>query len=115
MSYISKAELQRRLAQQRRDLAAKRALPPQPITATLESFQHNTFWVFNWRAGWKWISTWMLALIVFINTVPVPPDVIAALPPHWQHGVSVVLAIIGFIGRFINQHRNAEVINVDPT
>lgn len=57
----------------------------------------------NWRSGWKWFSNIALTGIVAVNTAPIPPEVIQVLPENTQHQVTVGLAVLGLIGRFIKQ------------
>ena len=60
----------------------------------------------NWHTAWKWISTWAFGLIAYISVAGVPPEVIALVPEASQGKVTAVLALIGFVGRFLNQSRN---------
>ncbi|RSN77912.1 hypothetical protein [Acinetobacter haemolyticus] len=61
------------------------------------------FLVENWRNGWKWFSTWMFALITIVATVPIPPELLAALPEHFRLSVIAAIAICGGILRHVNQ------------
>ena len=65
----------------------------------------------NWQHGWRWFSNIALATIVAINTAPIPPEIIQALPPHAQQQVTIGLAIVGILGRFINQSRKKDDAN----
>lgn len=60
----------------------------------------------NWHTAWKWISTWAFGLIGYISLAGVPPEVIALIPEASQGKVTAVLALIGFVGRFLNQSRD---------
>lgn len=60
----------------------------------------------NWHTAWKWISTWAFGLIAYVSVAGVPPEVIALVPEASQGKVTAVLALIGFVGRFLNQSRN---------
>jgi hypothetical protein len=100
VSKITKSELRRRLNQQKADI-----LRNQPIPATIES-RPSGFLVDNWQHGWKWFSNLALTAIVAVNAVPIPPEVINALPAHTQSTVTIGLAVVGVLGRFINQARN---------
>ena len=57
----------------------------------------------KWQTGWKWFSNWAFMLIVFLATVPMPPEVIALLPPTIQKHLIAIVAICGLILRFVKQ------------
>ncbi len=57
----------------------------------------------NWRRGWRWFSNIALTAIVAVNTTPIPPEIIGALPPDTQQKATIGLAVLGLIGRFIKQ------------
>lgn len=57
----------------------------------------------NWRQGWRWFSNIALTSIIAVNTAPIPPEIIGALPPDAQHKATVGLAVLGLIGRLIKQ------------
>lgn len=57
----------------------------------------------NWKTGWRWFSNIALTSIVAINTAPIPPELIQVLPPDAQQKVTISLAVLGLIGRFIKQ------------
>lgn len=78
-----------------------------PVIAARPATSHS--WVVpGWRSGWRWFSNIALATIVAINTAPIPPELIQALPPHAQQQLTIGLAIVGIIGRFINQSRKKD-------
>lgn len=89
--------------------------PPPEITAgpslrysptletSIESTEDSGFFVANWRNGWKWISNWTLAGIAYVSVYGVPQEVIELLPVATQGKVTATLAVLGLIGRFINQ------------
>lgn len=56
-----------------------------------------------WQTGWKWFSNWAFMLIVFLATVPMPPEVLALLPPIVQKHLIAVVAVCGLILRFVKQ------------
>ncbi len=56
-----------------------------------------------WHTGWKWFSTWAFALVFFLATVPLPPEVVALLPPVVQKNLIAVISICGLILRFVRQ------------
>jgi len=78
---------------------------PPPVLLVSEN---NGVLVSNWRQGWRWFSNLALGAIVAINTAPLPPEVIAALPPDTQSKVTIGLAVLGIVGRFINQAKTAK-------
>lgn len=57
----------------------------------------------NWQQGWRWFSNIAMTAIVAINTAPIPPELVAVLPPDTQQKVTISLAVLGLIGRFIKQ------------
>ena len=57
----------------------------------------------KWQTGWKWFSNWAFMLIVFLATVPMPPEVIALLPPTIKKHLIAIVAICGLILRFVKQ------------
>lgn len=75
------------------------------MTKIAKNEKLNEILVPNWKSGWKWLSTWMFALIIFITTVPLPPEALEALPEPMRLKVLGVLAIIGFIMRFVQQSK----------
>jgi hypothetical protein len=60
----------------------------------------------NWRQGWKWFSTWAMLLIVYLTLNPLPPEVMALLPPELQQKMVAVIALAGFVLRFISQSKD---------
>lgn len=83
----------------------KRLALASVMPASVEA-PHSGLFVHNWRDGWRWFSNLALTAIVAVNAVPIPPEVINALPPHTQASVTIGLAVVGVLGRFINQARN---------
>lgn len=59
----------------------------------------------NWREGWKWLSNWAMLLIVYLTLNPLPPEVMALLPPELQQKMFAVIALAGFVLRFIDQSK----------
>lgn len=57
----------------------------------------------DWQTGWKWFSTWAFAVIVFLATVPLPPEVVALLPTPIQDKLVALVAVCGLILRFVKQ------------
>lgn len=108
--YVSNAELNRRLQQQKAHLLNNRlqqAQPLQYVTATIGTIENKAgVLVHNWRSGWKWLSNWCLGLIAFFAVTPIPPEVLAVLPADVRYYVIAFLALCGIAGRFINQTKN---------
>ncbi|MCG9496201.1 hypothetical protein MCL35_08325 [Acinetobacter pittii] len=67
----------------------------------------------NWRSGWLWLSNWFIALIGFVQVYGVPAELIQLLPMATQQRVTAALAILAFIGRFIDQNRAKPLPPVD--
>ncbi len=59
----------------------------------------------NWKTGWKWFSNWAFMLIIFIATVPIPPEILSILPDEKRNILTAVVAFFGLILRFINQSK----------
>ena len=57
----------------------------------------------NWQTGYKWFSNWAFMLIVFLATTPLPPEVVALLPPIVQKHLIAVVAVCGLVLRFVKQ------------
>ena len=108
--YVSNAELNRRLQQQKAHLLNNRlqqAQPLQYVTATIGTIENQAgVFVHNWRSGWKWISNWAFILIGYISVYGVPNEVLMFVPEASQAKVTAVLALIGLVFRFINQTKN---------
>lgn len=66
--------------------------------------------VANKAKSWAWFSNIAFALIVAVQAFydALPPELIAALPNDAQSKITMILAILGVIGRFINQSRQAK-------
>ncbi|WP_151777315.1 DUF7940 domain-containing protein [Acinetobacter brisouii] len=108
--YVSHAELNRRLQQQKAHLLNNRlqqAQPLQYVTATIGTIENQAgVLVHNWRSGWKWISNWAFILIGYISVYGVPNEVLMFVPEASQAKVTGLLALIGLVFRFINQTKN---------
>lgn len=59
----------------------------------------------NWKTGWRWFSNWAFMLIIFIATVPIPPEILNILPSHQRENLMAIVAFFGLILRFINQSK----------
>ncbi|MFB2539061.1 hypothetical protein [Acinetobacter sp. c3-l95] len=70
----------------------------------------------NWRDCWKWFSTWAFAMIVFLASTPLPPEVMALLPESIQHNLIAIVAVCGLLLRFINQSKTSSpaVHSINP-
>ncbi|MCY6411972.1 hypothetical protein QTA56_07475 [Acinetobacter sp. VNH17] len=88
------------------ELKVEIAKKPQPIMATLGETVHTGLIVQNWHTAWKWISTWAFGLIAYVSVAGIPPEVLALVPEASQSKVTAALALLGFVGRFINQSRS---------
>lgn len=108
--YVSNAELNRRLQQQKAHLLNNRlqqAQPLQYVTATIGTIENKAgVLVHNWRSGWKWISNWAFILIGYISVYGVPNEVLMFVPEASQAKVTGLLALIGLVFRFINQTKS---------
>lgn len=108
--YVSNAELNRRLQQQKAHLLNNRlqqAQPLQYVTATIGTIENQAgVLVHNWRSGWKWLSNWAFILIGYISVYGVPNEVLMFVPEASQAKVTGLLALIGLVFRFINQTKN---------
>ena len=108
--YVSNAELNRRLQQQKAHLLNNRLQQTQPlqyVTATIGTIENQAgVLVHNWRSGWKWLSNWAFILIGYISVYGVPNEVLMFVPEASQAKVTGLLALIGLVFRFINQTKN---------
>lgn len=59
----------------------------------------------NWRAFWRWHSTWALALTGILPVVwaELPPDIKSTIPAEWRPWLFVALAIAGIAARLRDQ------------
>lgn len=78
---------------------------PDYTAGIFEEKPHTGLLVKNSHTFWKWLSTWAFAAIAFVSISGVPPEVLALIPEASQGKVTAAIAILGFIGRFINQSR----------
>ncbi|WP_151979752.1 DUF7940 domain-containing protein [Acinetobacter guerrae] len=81
---------------------------------TAQALVNNSPIVSNWQNSWKWFSNIAFALIVAVQAFydALPPDVVTALPVHTQQTITAVLAVLGIIGRYINQSRQKDASHV---
>lgn len=76
-----------------------------PVLGVSNYVENHSLLVRNWTTAWKWLSTWAFAAIAYISIAGVPPEVMALVPEASQGKVTAVLALLGFIGRFVNQSK----------
>ncbi|MCU4601876.1 DUF7940 domain-containing protein [Acinetobacter ursingii] len=81
---------------------------------TAQALVNNSPIVSNWKNSWKWFSNIAFAMIVAVQAFydALPPEVLSALPADTQQTLTAVLAILGILGRYINQSRNKDVAHV---
>ena len=105
---VSPKELSRRLRQQKKEILANnpnKIIEPQYFQGVQGSTLKLGFWVNNWHTAWKWLSTWAFAAIGYVSLYGIPPEVLALVPEASQSKVTAALALLGFVGRFINQSK----------
>ncbi|CAM0595294.1 DUF7940 domain-containing protein [Acinetobacter baumannii] len=107
---VSPQELSRRLRQQKKDLLNNKPtkiVEPQYIQGVHGSTMQFGVLVHNWQTGWKWFSNVAFAGIVAVQAFyeTLPPELINALPPDTQSKITLGLAVLGLLGRFINQSK----------
>ncbi len=61
----------------------------------------------NWKKAHKMISVQAMALALAIQATwtSLPPDLLASLPPHLGHYVTVALLALGIVGRIVVQDK----------
>lgn len=106
---VSRQELGRRLNQQKKTLLVDNRIKPVESSVRLTSGLNTKFgfWVHNWQTGWKWFSNVALAGIVAVQAFydTLPPELVTALPADTQSKITLGLAVLGLLGRFINQSK----------
>ncbi|TCM61883.1 hypothetical protein EC844_12637 [Acinetobacter calcoaceticus] len=106
--YVSNLELKRRLQQQKNSvMSSSKSSPVLDGSLDLKPIQRPPILVKNWKQGWSWMSNLAFAGIVATQSFydALPPELIASLPADTQTTVTLGLALLGLIGRFINQTR----------
>ncbi|WP_119689334.1 hypothetical protein [Acinetobacter nosocomialis] len=98
-----KRNFRRQIAQKQNNLVNQNK-PFETQTVHGSTMQFGVL-VHNWRKGWKWFSNVAFAGIVAVQTFydTLPPELIATLPADAQSKITLGLAVLGLIGRFINQ------------
>ena len=87
------------------ELKAQVPIIPDYVTGFFDETVHTGLIVQNWHTAWKWLSTWAFAAIGYVSLYGIPPEVLALVPEASQSKVTAALALLGFVGRFINQSR----------
>lgn len=87
--------------------AAMQSAPVQILPMIQGEAMRLGFFVGNKGTSWKWFSNIAFALIVAVQAFydALPPELITSLPDGTQSKITVVLAIFGVIGRYINQSK----------
>ncbi len=68
----------------------------------------------DWKAAWKWFTTWfsalgILALEVYQQMQEFMPDIVKAIPDNVLHRMMQVLLVCIIVGRLIKQgDKNAQ-------
>lgn len=91
------SELKDKIEQQARQLV--------PVLGVSSHVENHSWLVRNWQTFWKWLSTWAFAAIAYVSVYGVPQEILMLVPEVSQSKVTAALALIGFIGRFINQSK----------
>ena len=108
---LGKAHNQRLLEQAKKhqkrvdEVKAQVPIIPDYVTGFFDETVHTGLIVQNWHTAWKWLSTWAFAAIGYVSLYGIPPEVLALVPEASQSKVTAALALLGFVGRFINQSR----------
>lgn len=106
---VSRQELERRLNQQKKSLRVDNQI--KPVDSSMQLVRGSNmklgFWVYNWQTGWKWFSNVAFAGIVAVQAFydTLPPELVMALPVDTQSKITLGLAVLGLLGRFINQSK----------
>ncbi|ENW79758.1 hypothetical protein F909_02861 [Acinetobacter sp. ANC 3929] len=79
---------------------------PDYTAGIFEEALHTGWIVKNWHTAWKWISTWAFGLIGYIAVFGIPQEILVLIPEAYQLKVIGLIALIGFVGRFINQSKS---------
>ena len=87
------------------ELKAQVPIIPDYVTGFFDETVHTGLIVQNWHTAWKWLSTWAFAAIGYVSLYGIPPEVLALVPEASQSKVTAALALLGFVGRFINQSK----------
>lgn len=88
---------------------------PQPLFGKEGLKSNSGLFVANKNKSWGWFSNIAFALIVAVQAffATIPPELIATLPTDAQSKITMALAILGVIGRFINQSHRKPIQGAD--
>ncbi len=66
--------------------------------------------VADWRQCWRWFSTHALALAVALQAawLEMPDEMKEGLPAELVHVLTIIVLVLGFIGRLLPQHKPSE-------
>lgn len=66
--------------------------------------------VTNWKRAWRWISVQAMVLACALQGawMFVPDDLRASIPPGVVQGFTIVLLVLGVIGRLVDQTPKAK-------
>ncbi len=66
--------------------------------------------VTNWKRAWRWISVQAMVLAGALQGawMFVPDDLRASIPPGVVQGFTIVLLVLGVIGRLVDQTPKAK-------
>lgn len=95
--------------------AAMQSTPVQILPMIQGEAMRLGFFVGNKTSSWKWFSNIAFAGIVAVQAFydALPAELITSLPDGTQSKITVVLAILGFLGRYINQSKAKPLPPVD--
>ncbi len=102
---FDQAEIERLKKQLSDALKQPTQIMPDYTVGLFGESKHSGVLVKNWHTAWKWISTWAFGLIAYVSVAGIPVELLALIPEASQAKVTAVLALLGFVGRFINQSR----------
>lgn len=102
---MDQAQIDQLKKELRQALNQSAQIVPASVGEIISETQHVGLLVKNWHTAWKWLSTWAFGLIAYVSVVGIPSEIIALIPEASQGKATAVLALLGFMGRFINQSR----------
>ena len=61
----------------------------------------------NWRHAWRWVSIQCMVVAGAINAawLHLPPELKNTIPEAWLLWLTVSLAVLGSVGRLVDQSR----------
>jgi len=59
----------------------------------------------DWKDSWRWFSVWCMTISGAIPAawLAVPDDMRSAVPSEWMAVGAVIIAVLGIIGRLVDQ------------